>query len=50
MTPRLQRGYKYAEYRSRYGVPALRVVYAPNPWDRLVLRAQRAWRRWRRPR
>ncbi len=50
MNPHLARGFKYAEHRGRYGVPELVVVYAPNPWDRFVLRLHRAWHAWRRPR
>ena len=42
----LARGFKYVERRNSYGVPCLVVVYAPSPWDRLVLRTQRAWRSW----
>ena len=46
----LTRGFKYVERRSRYGLPELVVVFKPNPWDRFVLRGQRAWRSWTRPR
>ena len=50
MTRRLARGYRYVERRNSYGVPEMVVVYQPTIPDRLMLRWQRAWRSWRRPR
>jgi len=44
------RGWKYVEYRNRYGCPMLREVYAPSLWDRMVMALQRAWTWWRTPR
>ena len=46
----LGRGWKYMEVRGPWGTLRAEVVFAPSPWDRLVLRWQRAWRSWRRPR
>ena len=46
----LQRGWHYVERRNFYGMPQEMVVYAPTLADRLILRWQRAWRSWRRPR
>ena len=45
----LQRGWRYVEVRSRYGLPSMQVIYMPSLFDKIVLKAQRAWRRWRAP-
>ena len=44
-----QRGWHLVTMQDRYGRPYQDVAYRPNLLDRLVLRWQRAWRRWRAP-